>query len=77
MANTEKLVARAYAALKNPNGDVVSDSEVGHVSAISRGLIDRMDLKESDAGSNSIPSAAFSKPGRLSDHAPGLCFQAM
>ena len=31
-------------------GDVLSDSEVWHVYTIANGLIERMDLKESDTG---------------------------
>jgi hypothetical protein len=49
---------RVHQLVKSLAGDVVSDSEVWHVYAISNGLIDRMDIKES-AGAGSI--AAFSK----------------
>jgi len=46
------------------NGDVLSDSEVWHVYTgytIANGLIERMDLKESETSSNSTPSTAFSR----------------
>ncbi len=56
-----KTAVKVHQLVKNLNGDVVSDSEVWHVYTISRGLIHRMDLKESDAGTNPTPSAAFSK----------------
>jgi hypothetical protein len=52
---------RVHQLVKSLQGDVLSDSEVWHVYTISNGLIDRMDLKESDASADSSPSAAFSK----------------
>jgi hypothetical protein len=52
---------RVHQLVKSLQGDVVSDSEVWHVYTIANGLIDRMDLKESDATAGSSPSAAFSK----------------
>jgi hypothetical protein len=56
-----KTNVRVHQLVKSPEGDVLSDSEVWHVYTISNGLIDRMDLKESDANADSSPSAAFSK----------------
>ena len=46
--------------VKSLGGDVLSDSEVWHVYTIANGLIERMDLKESEANSAQTPSAAFS-----------------
>jgi len=46
------------------NSDVLSDTELWHVYTIANGLIERMDIKEGEAGSEG-PSAAFSG----SDHA--------
>jgi hypothetical protein len=47
--------------VKSLGGDVLSDSEVWHVYTIANGLIERMDLKESEANSAQTPSAAFSQ----------------
>jgi hypothetical protein len=55
------IEVRVHQLVKSLQGDVLSDSEVWHVYTIANGLIDRMDLKESDASANSSPSAAFSK----------------
>ncbi len=51
---------RVHQLVKSLGGDVLSDSEVWHVHTIVDGLIARMDLKESEAGSDLSPSAAFS-----------------
>ncbi len=59
-----KTEVRVHQLVKNLNGDVLSDSEVWHVYTLSNGLIDRMDLRESDAGADPAPSAAFSKDRR-------------
>ena len=56
-----KTDVRVHQLVKSLEGDVLSDSEVWHVYTISNDLIDRMDLKESGAGADSAPSAAFSK----------------
>jgi hypothetical protein len=56
-----KTDVKVHQLVKNLNGEVLSDSEVWHVYTISNGLIDRMDLKESDASADPAPSAAFSK----------------
>ena len=56
-----KTDVRVHQIVRSPDGDVLSDSEVWHSYTISNGLIDRMDLKDSDASSGSSPSAAFSK----------------
>jgi hypothetical protein len=47
--------------VKTHNGDVLSDTDVWHVYTIANGLIERMDLAESDQSSEQTPSAAFSK----------------
>jgi hypothetical protein len=59
-----KTDVRVHQLVKSLSGEVLSDSEVWHTYTISKGLIDRMDLKDlesSDAGSATTPSAAFSK----------------
>ena len=55
-----KTDVRVHQLVKSLAGDVLSDSEVWHTYTISNGLIDRMDLKESDGSSGTTPSAAFS-----------------
>src|SRR6202453_159118 len=52
---------KVHQLVKSLNGDILSDSEVWHVYTIANGLIERMDLKESAAGSGAAPSAAFSR----------------
>jgi hypothetical protein len=47
--------------VKTLGGDVLSDTDVWHVYAITNGLIERMDLGESDPSPQQTPSAAFSK----------------
>jgi hypothetical protein len=56
-----KTDVRVHQLVKSLSGDVLSDSEVWHVYSIANGLIERMDLKESEASSDPTPSAAFSK----------------
>ena len=56
-----KTDVKVHQLVKSLGGDVLSDSEVWHVYAIANGLIERMDLKESEASSARTPSAAFSK----------------
>jgi hypothetical protein len=51
---------KVHQLVKNLTGDVLSDSEVWHVYTIANGLIERMDIRESETGSNPTPSAAFS-----------------
>ena len=50
---------RVHQLVKSLGGEVLSDSEVWHVHTIVDGLIERMDLKETEAGAG--PSAAFAK----------------
>ena len=52
---------KVHQLVKSIGGDVLSDSEVWHVYTIANGLIERMDLKESETSSDSIPSTAFSR----------------
>ncbi len=52
---------KVHQLVKSVEGDVLSDSEVWHVYTIANGLIDRMDLKESETNSDATPSTAFSR----------------
>jgi hypothetical protein len=54
-----KTEVKVHQLVKTLGGDVLSDTLVWHVYAIAKGLIERMDLKESDPGSHETPSAAF------------------
>ena len=51
---------KVHQLVKSLGGDVLSDSEVWHVYKIANGLIERMDLNESETSSDSTPSPAFS-----------------
>jgi hypothetical protein len=51
---------KVHQLVKSLGGDVLSDSEVWHVYRIANGLIERMDLNESETSSDSTPSPAFS-----------------
>jgi hypothetical protein len=44
-----KTDVRVHQIVKSLSGDVLSDSEVWHVYTITNDLIERMDIKESDA----------------------------
>jgi hypothetical protein len=52
---------KVHQLVKSLGGDVLSDSEVCHVYTIANGLIERMDLKGGETGSNPSPSTAFSR----------------
>ena len=52
---------KVHQLVKSLDGDVLSDSEVWHVYTIANGLIERMDLKESETASDPTPSTAFSR----------------
>jgi hypothetical protein len=54
-----KVEVRVHQLVKSLGGEVLSDNKVGHVYTIANGLIERMDLKEGEAGSGVSPSAAF------------------
>jgi hypothetical protein len=56
-----KTDVRVHQLVKSLGGDVLFEGEVWHAYTISNGLIDRMDITESDARSESTQSAAFSK----------------
>jgi len=56
-----KTEVKVHQLVKSLGGDVLSDSEVWHVFTIANGLIERMDIEESEASSASSPSAAFSR----------------
>ena len=49
---------KVHQLVKSLGGDVLSDSEVWHVYTIANGLIERMDLKESETGLNGHPSGS-------------------
>ncbi len=50
---------KVHRLVKSLGGHVLSDSEVWHVYKIANGLMERMDLKESEKTSDPTPSAAF------------------
>ena len=52
---------KVHQLVKSLGGDVLSDSEVWHVYTIANDVIERMDLKGSETGSNPSPSTAFSR----------------
>src|SRR5438270_7494662 len=56
-----KTHVRVHQLVKSLGGDVLSDSEVWHIYTIANGLIERMDLGESEANSQQSPSSAFSR----------------
>ena len=59
-----KTEVKVRQLVKSVSGEVLSDREVWHVYTIANGLIQRMDLKESEANPGPGPSAAFSpRPG--------------
>ena len=58
-----KIYVRVHQLVKSLGGDVLSDSEVGHLYRIADGLIERMDLEGSGAESEQRPSSAFSHNG--------------
>jgi hypothetical protein len=52
---------KVHQVVKSLGGAVLSDGEVWHVYTIVNGLIERMDLKESETSSHPTPSSAFSR----------------
>src|ERR1700676_1695247 len=56
-----KTDVRVHQIVKTLSGDILSDTYVWHVYTIANGLIERMDLRESDPSSHQTPSAAFPK----------------
>ena len=55
-----KIDVRVHQLVKTLGGDLLSDSEVWHAYTLADGLIERMDLGESEANSEQSPSSAFS-----------------
>ncbi len=55
-----KTEVKVHQLVKTLSGDVLSDTEVWHVYTIANGLIERMDVIDSDASSHQTPSSAFS-----------------
>jgi hypothetical protein len=52
---------RVHQLVKSLSGNVLSDSEVWHVYTIANGLIERMDIGESEANQQDAPSSTFSR----------------
>jgi hypothetical protein len=52
---------RVHQLVRSLGGDVLSDTEVWHVFTIANGLIERMDLGESEANPQEALSSAFSR----------------
>ena len=50
---------KVHQLVKSLGGDLLSDSVVWHVYTIANGLMERMDLRESEKASDPTPSAAF------------------
>jgi hypothetical protein len=55
-----KIDVRVHQLVRSLGGAVLSDSEVWHVYTIADGLIERMDIEASEAGSDQSASSAFS-----------------
>jgi len=56
-----RVRVRVHQLVKSLAGDLLSDTEVWHVYTIANGLIERMELGESEANSQQSPSSAFSR----------------
>jgi hypothetical protein len=56
-----KTEVRVHQLVKSLSGQVLSDSEVWHVFTLADGLIERMDLNQTESTSSQTPSAAFSR----------------
>ena len=56
-----KTHVKVQQLVKSHAGDILSDSEVVHLYTIANGLIERMDLGQSEAMSTPSPSVAFSR----------------
>ncbi len=52
---------KVHQLVKSLAGDVLFDGEVVHVYTIANGLIERMDLKDTETSPDATPSAAFAK----------------
>lgn len=55
-----RIDVKVHQLVKSLTGDVLSDGVVWHRYIVADGLIERMDLGESEADSEQIPSSAFS-----------------
>ncbi|MGC1872358.1 MAG: nuclear transport factor 2 family protein [Acidobacteriaceae bacterium] len=51
---------KVHQLVKSLVGEVLSESQVWHVYTIANGLIERMDIRQTEASPNPSPSAAFS-----------------
>lgn len=58
---TGRTHVRVHQVVKNLSGDLLSDTEVRHVYTVANGLIERMDIGETEDSSQQAPSAAFSR----------------
>jgi hypothetical protein len=58
VGDEDKIRVRVHQVVRNPQGDLLSDSEVLHVFTLIGGLIARMDLGD-EADANAGPTAAF------------------
>jgi hypothetical protein len=56
-----RIHVRVRQLVKSLGGDVLSDSEVWHVYTVVNGLIERMELGQSEVDSQQSPSSAFSR----------------
>jgi hypothetical protein len=56
-----KVSVRVHQLVKSLDGNVLSDSEVRHSYTIADGLIERMDIEETEAASEQSASPAFSR----------------
>jgi hypothetical protein len=56
-----KIHVKVHQVVKSLDGELLSDSQVWHVYAIANGLIERMDLGESEGSAEQKPSSAFSR----------------
>jgi hypothetical protein len=56
-----KPKSKFHQLVKSVSGDVLSDSEVWHIYTFASGLIERMDLKESETSADPTPLTAFSR----------------
>jgi hypothetical protein len=52
---------RVHQLVRSLDGNVLSDTEVWHIYTIRDGLIQRMDLGDTEANSEQAPSSAFSR----------------
>jgi hypothetical protein len=58
---TGRIHVRVHQTVRTPGGEMLSESEVWHVYTVANGLIERMDLGDSEVDSQQSPSSAFSR----------------